>query len=239
MEMSSDIGEITKALIEFRKVTDAPRKKSVNPHFKSKFADLEEVIDATQPALDACGLAVVQFPCSSAQGVGVETLVSHTSGQWMRGRYELPLAKSSPQDGGSAITYARRYALLAALGIAAEDDDAETAQGRGKSKPEAKPVRSLDDVAGKPVTTGKPTAYEPFRVERKEEPAKAGALLPPPYSCPVIDFGKHKGKPIAEVQAGYLRWMQEQPEYSRKPAEFRAWVDYVVTVHEKEKVAST
>lgn len=226
MEMSPDIGEITKALIEFRKECVAPKKRSSNPHFKSKFADLETVLDAIQPALDVCGLAVVQFPSSGPGGVGVETLVSHASGQWLRGRYELPLAKSSPQDGGSAITYARRYALLGALGIAAEDDDGETAVGRGKSEraKEQKPARTLDDVAGKQTQ------------ERAQPAAKVDeyGIAIPAGECPVVKSGDNIGKRWTEINRPLLeKWVSERG--NEMTVHQKSWLMYALARHQARK----
>jgi hypothetical protein len=112
------------------------KKNATNPHFKSKYADLGATCDAIQTGLDAGKLLVVQAPLAGPDGtVGVETMLLHESGQWMRpDPLFLPLAKVDPQGAGSAITYARRYALAAVFNLAPEDDDANLASTRARTK---------------------------------------------------------------------------------------------------------
>jgi hypothetical protein len=127
MKTSEQINEIAEALAAAQGEILNPDKSAVNPFFKSKYADLAEVLNVVRPAFSKHGLSVVQMPYSSYDGgIGVTTMISHKSGQWMQGSLELPLqvAKNVNQDAGSAITYMRRYALAAAAGVAQEDLDA-------------------------------------------------------------------------------------------------------------------
>jgi len=106
-------------------------KSNTNPHFKSRYAGLDACIEAVIDALHAHGIALVQrtLPCES--GVTVETVLIHTSGETLSGGpLHVPASKNDPQGYGSALTYARRYSLMATCGIAAEDDD-----GNAASKP--------------------------------------------------------------------------------------------------------
>jgi hypothetical protein len=106
-------------------------KTNTNPHFKSRYAGLDACIEAVIDALHAHGIALVQrtLPCES--GVTVETVLIHTSGETLSGGpLHVPASKNDPQGYGSALTYARRYSLMATCGIAAEDDD-----GNAASKP--------------------------------------------------------------------------------------------------------
>jgi hypothetical protein len=108
-------------------------KTNTNPHFKSRYAGLDACIEAVIDALHAHGIALVQrtLPCES--GVTVETVLIHTSGETLSGgALHVPASKNDPQGYGSALTYARRYSLMATCGIAAEDDD-----GNAASKPVA------------------------------------------------------------------------------------------------------
>ena len=109
-------------------------KDAKNPFFKSSYADLTSVIKAIKEPFANNGLSYSQFPVTSegGGGVGVVTVLLHSSGQWIESEFYLPLAKKDPQGGGSAITYARRYALQAMAGIPTADDDAEAAMMRGK-----------------------------------------------------------------------------------------------------------
>jgi hypothetical protein len=105
-------------------------KDSSNPFFKSSYADLTSVIKAIKQPFADNGLSYTQFPVSSDIGVGVATRLMHVSGQWVESEFVLPIVKQDPQAAGSAITYARRYALQSIAGIPTADDDAESAMLR-------------------------------------------------------------------------------------------------------------
>lgn len=129
-EQSTEINELAAALaIAQGKITGA-LKDSANPFFKSKYADLASVWDACRTHLSENGLAVIQTTDVDDVGVTVVTTLAHKSGQWMRGRLRMLPKDASPQGVGSAITYARRYALAAMVGVAQVDDDANAASGK-------------------------------------------------------------------------------------------------------------
>lgn len=144
MQFSESIIEIAKALSAFQGEIEQPEKSADNPFFKSKYVPLNKVIAAFKKCGPKHGLSFVQYPVNSERGIGVETLLMHSSGEWIRFEpYYLPLDKSTAQGAGSGITYAKRYALSAALGIdSGEDDDGNQAsdqhskgkQGRGKQE---------------------------------------------------------------------------------------------------------
>jgi hypothetical protein len=125
-------------------------KDSSNPFFKSSYADLTSVIKAIKVPFSDNGLTYTQFPISNEQGVGVVTRLMHISGQWLEEECVLPIVKRDPQAAGSAITYARRYALQSIAGIPTADDDAESAMLR--TEPEkvisAEQCESLADLIG-------------------------------------------------------------------------------------------
>jgi len=103
-------------------------KQSNNPHFKSKYADLGNVMDACLPALNAAGIAVIQPTGEDEHGRYVETVLIHgESGESLTCRVPLIVAKNDMQGYGSAVTYGRRYGLMAMAGIAPEDDDGNAA----------------------------------------------------------------------------------------------------------------
>jgi len=123
--------KIFQAFIAAQKEFGPALKSSTNPHFRSRYADLSACVEAVIDALNANGLGLVQIthPCES--GVSVETILVHESGQTMSsGALHLPASKQDAQGYGSALTYARRYSLMAICGIAPEDDD-----GNKASKP--------------------------------------------------------------------------------------------------------
>jgi len=128
------------ALGELRNVA----KNAVNPHYKSKFATLDSILDATRPVLAKHGLALSQEPVFEDGMAGVVTRIIHTSGESRESKLLLPMRDQSAQGAGSAITYARRYSAASVLGIASEDDeDGQVAStpSKASSKPViAKPV---------------------------------------------------------------------------------------------------
>lgn len=129
----SDIKQVSAALVKAQKAFGPALKSSSNPHFKSRYADLAACVEAVIDALNANGIALVQrnIPCES--GVTVETVFVHESGETLSsGPLHVPASKNDAQGYGSALTYARRYSLMAACGIAPEDDDGNAAS---KAKP--------------------------------------------------------------------------------------------------------
>jgi hypothetical protein len=112
-------------------ITDA-LKDSSNPFFKSRYADLASCWDACRKQLADNGLAVIQTTDVTNVGVVLVTTLAHSSGEWMRGVLPIVTKDAGPQAQGSGITYARRYALAAIVGLAQIDDDAEAAQARNK-----------------------------------------------------------------------------------------------------------
>lgn len=114
-------------------------KDKLNPHFKSKYADLTSVIDAIKPVLSRHNLAFYQRPQPSESGILVQTILRHASGEEIDlGTLYVPANKQDAQGFGSAMTYARRYALMTAFGVPAEDDD-----GNAASKPSTAPQRAV------------------------------------------------------------------------------------------------
>jgi hypothetical protein len=133
MTTSEQINEIAGALAKAQGEMQGAAKSAANPFFKSKYADLASVWDACRDQLAKNGLSIVQSPTTEGSRVSVETLLMHSSGQWMKDILSAAAKDDSPQAVGSTITYLRRYALQSFAGIAPEDDDAEAAQGRGKT----------------------------------------------------------------------------------------------------------
>ena len=134
MKSSEAINELANALCNAQSQMGGAVKDSANPFFKSSYADLTAVIKAIKQPFADNGLSYTQFPVSNENGVGVSTRLMHVSGQWLEMEYTLPTVKKDPQASGSAITYARRYALQSIAGIPTADDDAESAMLRGDDK---------------------------------------------------------------------------------------------------------
>ena len=129
MNKSESIKELATSLAKAQGSIKGAIKDSSNPFFKSKYADLASVVEAIRSAFAANGLSYIQtVEPSQADEVRVETMILHSSGEWIScGVLALPVSKVDAQGYGSALTYARRYSLSAAVGIAPEDDDGNAA----------------------------------------------------------------------------------------------------------------
>lgn len=131
MKSSENIEKLATALCNAQANMGGAVKATGNPFFKSKYANLSDVMQVVKTPFAENGLSYVQFPVSTENSVGVTTRLMHTSGQWLEQEFLLPMVKRDPQAGGSCITYARRYGLAAMAGIPQVDDDAEAAMLRG------------------------------------------------------------------------------------------------------------
>lgn len=144
-ERSEQIGELAAALAKAQGEMENAPKISDNPFFKSKYADLAGILNMVRPALSKNGIAVAQHPSFDGGTVSVQTILLHSSGQWMSSTIAAPVAKSDAQGIGSATTYCRRYALAAIAGIAQEDDDGNSAVG-GAARKDASGVKPDDAI---------------------------------------------------------------------------------------------
>lgn len=158
MRTSEDTNELAAALAKAQTALANPTKNATNPHFRSRYADLAEVLGVIRPAYGPNGLAMIQSPRwdPDSQLVTVTTRVAHSSGQWIEDEISAPSQASTAQGIGSTITYLRRYSAAAFAGVAQEDDDAE---GERKETPSAPP----------------PHDYGPEDRPRESKPAPAAA----------------------------------------------------------------
>lgn len=160
---SENIGELAAALAKAQGEVGTVAKDSANPFFKSHYASLAAVWEATRPILSKHQLSVVQMPSHDEAGYYVETQLMHSSGQWIRSRTYMKPVKDDPQGIGSLISYARRYALQAVTMICPDDDDGEVAMGRtAPQKPvEApKPVAKVEAPKAKVAKPAEPVVEE-------------------------------------------------------------------------------
>ena len=134
MKQSESIAALAAALAKSQMQIQPALKNTVNPYFKSHYANLEAVWEACREPLNKNGLSVVQFPCDGDAGrIGLCTILMHLSGEWMSEVVTTRAVKDDPQGLGSALTYLRRYSLAAVVGICAtEDDDGNAASATGK-----------------------------------------------------------------------------------------------------------
>lgn len=124
-----DRAALAKAFIVGQTAMEAVKKAATNPAFKTKYADLSEVVEAVVPALNKAGIGVIQTPGYDGDWVSVSTTFLHEGGSSVTSVLKLRPSKTDPQGVGSAITYGRRYSLLAMTGAAPEDDDGQASSG--------------------------------------------------------------------------------------------------------------
>lgn len=142
MNHSEQINELAAALSKAQNEMQPAIKDSVNPFFKSKYADLGSVWDVVRPVLSKNGLCIMQTTEIMGEKIVMVTTLAHVSGQWMKSYLPLNPAKNDSQGVGAAITYLRRYSLSALVGVVCDDDDdGEVAVGRGKVAPSPVPAK--------------------------------------------------------------------------------------------------
>lgn len=118
------------ALLKAQREFPLIKKEDSNPFFKSKYAGLPSILEVVLPILNKHGIVLVQAPINELERVGVRTTLSHVNGE-INSEFTMALSKNDPQGAGSAITYARRYALVSMLGLNVdEDDDGNSASGQ-------------------------------------------------------------------------------------------------------------
>jgi hypothetical protein len=144
---SLTVAKLAEAMAKAQADMPNPPKDSVNPHFKSRYADLATVRDTVTPHLTKHGLAVIQLPCELDDHPALTTILTHTSGEWVETTIRLRPGKLDPQGVGSALTYARRYALQSVCGVAAEDDDDGNQGSQPARQPDARPAPAGDNTA--------------------------------------------------------------------------------------------
>lgn len=198
MNTSTETSEIFAALAKAQAVMGAAKKDSANPFFKSHYADLAQVMETARKPLGDNGLALVQDATVSDSGkVLISTRIIHASGQWVEfGPLPIQPGKPDAQGTVAAITYGRRAAAQAALGMAAEDDDGNSTQQQGPKVQTGQAAREAVEKAF--ATKLPPPMSAPMPVER--EPGDDSE------PSPVVPFGKNKGMKLSELNEKQLVW---------------------------------
>jgi hypothetical protein len=194
MRHSEQLDKIAAALCAAQAKIGPVVKDSTNPHFKSKFASLGAVTEAIRPPLLAVGISVLQSTTDEDDsGFCIETMLLHTSGQWLASRVRMPMDKPTAQGAGSAITYGRRYGLAAALGVVADEDD------DGNAATTHNVERATDRAASRPAPS----------TPRAPSGGNNQATMP---------FGKTKGTPLAQLSdqeiTGALEWARSKDKFT-------------------------
>lgn len=145
MNKSESIAAISAAIAKAQNEVENASKNANNPHFKSKYADLAELLNTVRPVFSFHGLAILQMPSFDCGVASVETVLSHSSGEWISSICSAPVTKQDAQGVGSVITYLRRYSLAAMCGVAQEDEDANYAvNNKTHQQPPQKPPLSKE-----------------------------------------------------------------------------------------------
>jgi len=167
--MQTPIGnKIAAAFVKSQRQFGPALKTSTNPHFKSKYADLANCIEAVIGALNDNGIGLMQRTYECKDGVMVETMLVHESGEVMEcGMLHVPATKMDAMGFGSALTYARRYSLLAATGLAPEDDDGVAASRRTEIKSTVNENQILDLMAAMDEVTTVKELQETYKAAYK------------------------------------------------------------------------
>lgn len=203
MNRSESITELAKALAVAQGEVENASKTSKNDHFKNKYADLAEVLNTVRPVFAKHGLSIVQLPSYEQPLASVETILMHSSGEYISGVCSAPVTKPDPQGVGSAITYLRRYSLAAVAGIAQEDDDANSASGKGQQPaPRQQPATQLAPQAA---------AYADADF-KKNLPGWAERIRGGKNPDELIAFVESKGRPFTEEQKQALRAIKPAQE---------------------------
>lgn len=212
MEMSTNIADLAAALAKAQGEMRNAAKSSDNPYFKSKYADLAEVINVSREPLAKNGLSVMQANEGVSNGyMSVTTLLMHSSGQYIKTTGSFPIGKQDAQGNGSALTYARRYSLAAMLGIAQEDDD-----GNAACETQNQPQKAQQR---KQVQSGQPPKTSPA-ANQQGTGDKFVHITPQGVMTVAVSDGKDKKgqqlvkyKDIHELTIDELEKMSKTPQY--------------------------
>lgn len=138
VDMKGELGPLFQAVAKAQGEIRGALKDAMNPHFKSKYADLESTWAACREPLSKHGLAIIQSPFTQGENIGLVTILGHSSGAWIKGRIVMRPMKFDAQGAGSVTTYLRRYALASMVGVAPAEDDGEAAVTRPNGNGTAK-----------------------------------------------------------------------------------------------------
>ena len=179
MNKSESIIELAKALSSFQSKMTAVKKDSINPFYKSKYVTLDTIWETIRKPLSKNGLSITQTMGIAMNEKSIlETILCHTSGEWISGQQLVNPIKDDPQSLGSAISYARRYSLSAILGIVADEDDDANVATKPESKPLEKPILPKGKTEIEPsISTAQTKKIYALVKEKGITPNKAKAYL--------------------------------------------------------------
>ncbi len=209
MNRSDSVKELASALAKAQGEMQNPKFDTVNPFFKSNYASLASVRNTVIPIFAKNGLSIIQSLRSTEKGVECETMLLHSSGEWVSDTLSLPIVKHDPQGYGSAATYARRYSLMSFSGVVGDADDDANAASDLKGKPKATAQQEQASVA---ASDGKPLSPSQERLIRAK--LSSGGIKEEDFTAKYPDWclTPKEGKilvPKAEVN-NVLAWIEGQ-----------------------------
>lgn len=210
IEHSVELDKLATALAKAQTVIATAKRESKNPFFQSSYADLASVWEACREALTSNGLSVAQFPGFHDGVATVDTMLLHSSGQWLQATAGAPIAKQDAQGVGSALTYLRRYALAAVASVSPADDDGNAASSAKRAR--------YGVPAGNPDQHGVVPPKE--RGGTSPTPPKGVAATPGASSAPTSPPSESlndKPRAIADAEKEPAPWSAEAREWKGKP----------------------
>jgi hypothetical protein len=213
MKTSESILKLLAAFAQAQGEIGNAHKDAKNPHFGSQYADLASVVDAIRPAASKHGLAFLQHgTLVEGNRLQLITRIVHESGEWLEDEMLMPVAKVDPQGFGSAMTYARRYALQAIFGVAPAEDDGNAATGVQQKQQYSSPAKPAYNSNSKPAYTppAKPATPAAFPAAQA---APAKPELPAQDKQAVLDGAKAaaaKGEQAYLIYASGLSPVQKR-----------------------------
>jgi hypothetical protein len=205
---SASIAALAAALAKAQGEMEAAAKANVNPHFKSRYADLASVWEACRGPLSKHGLAVLQPVSADGPKVTVTTILAHSSGEWISEALTMTAQQNTPQGVGSAITYGRRYGLSSMVGIAPDDDD-----GNAASRPQ-NAHREMENEL--PPDPGAPAGYDDWLDDLAAVADEGTEALQSAFTKSKLEYRRHL------TQADAKKWAQIKTKAAaRTPAGVR------------------
>ena len=212
IRMSPEISELAEALSKAQGAIRGASKDAKNPHFDQQYATLYSCLNACREPLEKNGLSIIQIPVRKDAEVGLETMLMHKSGQWIAGRFgATPVSRGdkpvSPQDIGSALTYLRRQALTAFLGIAQADDDALSASG------------IVELIAGELLEMMTPDAIKEWETKEpfnQDSLVRVSQLFPMPRDR---EIKLYESLSLSSKQRAFLRELRQEAMKMRRAGE--------------------
>ena len=239
MTKSESIKELASALAKAQGAMSGAKKDSSNPFFKSRYADLASCWDACRDPLSQNGLAIIQTTGESdGETVCVETMLTHSSGEFISSVLKMRPVKNDPQGVGSALSYARRYGLMAIVGIAPEDDDGnEATHAKPPAKGKFSPENLEKNFGGKsePVKT---VNVEAKKVDEAVQPDPEEDEAPARWEDVTVHIKcSVQGKKLGELTDDVIQ--KAYDSYSPKPPYKNAdiWLKNGLSSWMKEKIA--